>query len=166
MPVAFFFLMDTLLTSFDRRFTSLHDRSLALVRELPEHDLFKRPRELERSMAMFSCGEYVLRSAASVEQTFGGITTRLWDDPFEWTLPERLSTIAAVTDYLEEVESTRKSAFKFFTSDDDLIKQIPAPEILRSIFDLLLETLARAEHYQGRAFGLFQVLSDTKVPRL
>ena len=41
---------------------------------------------------MFSCGEYILRSAAAVEQTFGGITTRLWDDPFEWTLPEALST--------------------------------------------------------------------------
>ena len=157
--------MDTLLTSFDRRFALLHERSVELIRELPEPDLFRRPRELQ-SMAMFSCGEYILRSAASVEQTCGGITTRLWDDPFEWTLPEQLSTTAAMTAYLDEVEITRKSAFKFFASDNDLAKQIPAPETLRSIFDLLLETVARAEHYQGRAFALFQVLSDARVPRL
>jgi hypothetical protein len=35
-----------------------------------------------------------------------------------------------------------------------------------SLFDLLLETLARAEHYQGRAFAVFQMLSDKKLPRL
>ena len=156
--------MDKLLASIDRRFELLHDRSVALLRDITDDDLFRRPRELERSMAMFSCGEYVLRSAASVEQTCGGITTRLWDDPFEWTLPEQLSTTAAVIEYLGEVESTRESAFKFFNSDDDLVKQIPAPETLRSIFDLLLETLARAEHYQGRAFAICQVLSDAKLP--
>jgi hypothetical protein len=33
-----------------------------------------------------SCGEQVLRSAAIVEQSFGGLTANLWDDPFEWTL--------------------------------------------------------------------------------
>ena len=117
-------------------------------------------------MAMFSCGEYLLRSAAAVEQTFGGITTRLWDDPFEWTLPEKLSTVAAIIGYLNEVEATRVSAFKFFTSDDDLRKELPAPERLRSIFDLLLETVARGEHYQGRAFAVFQALSDKKLPRV
>lgn len=117
-------------------------------------------------MAMFSFGEYILRSAGAVEQTFGGITTRLWDDPFEWTLPEELSTPTAVTEYLDEVERTRLTGFGFFTSDGDLRKQIPAPEKLRSIFDLLLETLARAEHYQGRAFAVFQMLSDEKLPRV
>ena len=117
-------------------------------------------------MAMFSCGEYLLRSAAAVEQTFGGITTRLWDDPFEWTLPEKLSTPADVADYLREVEATRVAAFKFFKSDEDLKKQIPAPENLRSIFDLLLDTMSRAEHYQGRAFAVFQVFSDEKLPRV
>ena len=115
---------------------------------------------------MFSAGEYILRSAAAVEQTCGGITTRLWDDPFEWTLPEKLSTRERVIEYLNEVEDTRRSAFRFFTSDSDLSKQIPAPEKLRSIFDLVLETLARSEHYQGRALAIFQMLSDKKLPRL
>jgi hypothetical protein len=165
MPVAFFF-METMLKSFDRRFAITHNRSLSLLALLSDADLFRKPRVLERSMVMFSCGEYLLRSAAAIEQTCGGITTRLWDDPFEWTLPEELSTTAKVSDYLREVEASRVSAFRFLRSDDDLKMQIPAPSELRSIFDLLLGTVARAEHYQGRAFGVFQVLSDEKLPRV
>jgi hypothetical protein len=165
MPVAFFF-MDSMLQSFDQRFVMINQRSLALVKMLPSADLFRKPRELERSMTMFSCGEYVLRSAAAVEQSCGGITTRLWDDPFEWTLPEELSTTAKLIEYLDEVERGRLSAFRFFTSDADLSKRIPAPETLRSIFELLLETIARSEHYQGRAFAVFQMLSNEKLPRI
>lgn len=116
-------------------------------------------------MAPLSVGELILRSAASVEQTFGGITTRLWDDPFEWTLPEKLSTRLLVNDYLDEVESTRSNAFKFFSWDTELTKQIPAPEKLRTLADILLETVARAEHYQGRAFAVFQMISDVKLSR-
>ena len=158
--------MDPMLKSFDGRFALLHARSSTLVGTIPDADLFRKPRELERTMTMFSCGEYILRSAAIVEQTFGGITTRLWDDPVEWTLPEKLSTGADVIGYLDEVEATRKRGFGFFASDDDLRKEIPAPETTRPIFDLLLETVARAEHYQGRAFAIFQMLSDEKLPRM
>jgi len=158
--------MNALLESFDHRFRLLHERSCQLLTLIDPADIFRKPREFKRSMAMFSCGEYLLRSAGAVEQTFGGITTRLWDDPFEWTLPEKLSTPAAVLEYLDEVERTRLAGFGFFTSDDDLQKQIPAPEKLRPLFDLLLETLAKAEHYQGRAFAVFQMLSDVKLPRL
>jgi hypothetical protein len=158
--------MNSMLESFDRRFASIDERSLSLLKMLSDTNLFLKPRELEHSMAMFSCGEYILRSAAAVEQTFGGITTRLWDDPFEWTLPEKLSTVDLVIEYLEEVEQTRRNSFASFVSDDDLQKQIPAPRTLRSILDLLLETIARAEHYQGRAFAVFQMLSNEKLPRL
>jgi len=101
-----------------------------------------------------------------VEKTFGGITTRLWDDPFEWTLPEELSTKEAVLGYLSEVEATRLKGLSFLKSDDDLFRRIPAPASLRSIFDILLETIAQAEHYQGRAFAVFQMFSDDKLPRL
>ena len=117
-------------------------------------------------MAPFSCGEYILRSAAMVEKTFGGVTTRLWDDPFEWTLPEKLSDRGSVLNYLDEVEATRKKGFAFFNSDDDLKREIPAPEKLRAIFDILLETAALADHFQGRAFAIFQVLTDEPLPRL
>ena len=158
--------MDTQLAVFAEHFNTLNDRSLELVKSLSEDLLFEKPRQHEHSMAMFSVGEYILRSAAVVEQTAGGITTRLWDDPFEWTLPEELATPARVVEYLNEVETTLAKAFAYFKSDDDLRKQIPAPEKLRTIFDLLVETLARAEHYQGRAFAVYQMVSDGKLPRL
>ena len=158
--------MDSQLTVFADHFAALHRRSVAFVRSLTDVQLFENPRPKPNSMTMFSCGEYILRSAAAVEQTFGGITTRLWDDPFEWTLPEKLSTTALVIDYLNEVDATTRHGFAFFKTDADLMKQIPAPEHLRSIFDLLLDTLRRAEHYQGRAFAVFQMLSDAKLPRV
>jgi len=158
--------MTILIQSFDRRFAAIHSRSQELLELLTDDDLFRTPRELPRTMTMFSCGEFILRSAAAVEQTFGGITTRLWDDPFEWTLPEKLSSTELVTDYLREVEATRTRGMKFFTSDADLTKELPAPETLRPIVDLLIETIAKAEHFQGRAFALFQLFSDEKLPRL
>lgn len=158
--------MDPMLESFDRRFLVIHQRSVALLELLSDEDLFRKPRALTRSMVMFSCGEYVLRSAAAIEQTCGGITTRLWDDPFEWTLPEELSTTARVRGYLDEVEQTRVSTFRFLTSDEDLKRHIPAPITLRSIFDLLLDAVARAEHFQGRSFAVFQMVSDEKLPRV
>src|SRR6187551_2424100 len=123
--------MNVLLESFNRRFADIDRRSRELLEKLSVVQIYRKPREIEHSMAAFSCGEFLLRSAAVVEQTFGGITTRLWDDPFEWTLPEKLSSPELVAGYLDEVEATRSSAFKFFKSDDDLRKQIPAPENLR-----------------------------------
>ena len=158
--------MNRMLDAFDQRFAALHSRSVSLMESIDAADLFRKPRETPNSMASFSCGEYILRSAATVEQTAGGIMMRLWDDPFEWTLPEKLSTVRLVVEYLDEVESTRRRAFGFIDSDEALPRQIPAPETLRTIFDLLLASLALAEHYQGRAFALAQVLSDVKLPRI
>jgi hypothetical protein len=43
---------------------------------------------------------------------------------------------------------------------------MPAPEKLKTIFEILLETVARSEHFQGRAFAIFQMFSDEKLPRL
>ena len=157
--------MDQMLETFSEGFVALDRRSRELLEKLTNEQLFVKPREIANSMAMFSCGEYILRSGAMVEKTFGGITTRLWDDPFEWTLPEKLADKLSIIQYLDEVEATRLSGFSFFTSDEDLKRQMPAPEKLRYIFEILLETLAQAEHYQGRAFAVFQMLSDEKLPR-
>lgn len=157
--------MDPFLTTFYSSFLSLDKRSRQLLDKLDDPQIFAKPREIASSLAMFSCGEYLLRSAAMVEKTFGGITTRLWDDPFEWTLPEKLADKQSIIQYLGEVEATRSHGFNFFTSDEDLKRQMPSPEKLRTIFEILLETLAQAEHYQGRAFGVFQMLSDEKLPR-
>lgn len=154
-----------ILSSFEGRFVAVHGRSVDLLSLTDDEFLYKRPRELPRTFAMFSVGEYLLRSAAAVEQTFGGITTKLWDDPFEWTLPEKLSTTKLVREYLDEVEATRAAGFAFFRSDADLNAMLPAPETLTSIAELLLVTIARAEHFQGRAFAVFQYFSDAKLPR-
>ena len=159
-------LRDHILSSLDRGFTILDTRSRELLDRVGDDRLFVKPCETANSMAMFSCGEYILRSAAMVEKTFGGITTRLWDDPFEWTLPETLADTASILHYLDEVEKTRTKGFSFFTSDADLSREIPAPEKLRAIVDILLDTLISASHFQGRAFAVFQMLSDEKLPRL
>lgn len=158
--------MQTLLNSFDRQFLRLHTRSCELVGKIPQEKLFWQPRSSSQSFAMFSCDEYILRSAGRIEQTFGGITAKLWDDPFEWTLPEELSTNRKILEYLAEVEATRTRGFSFFNSDEDLRREIPAPEKMRTIFEILLETLGCAEHLQGRAFAVFQMFSDEKLPLL
>jgi hypothetical protein len=107
-----------------------------------------------------------LRSAGKVEQTFGGIMIRLWDDPFEWTLPEKLSSVNLILEYLAEVEETRRRGLSLMTTDEDLQREMPAPEKLKTIFEILLDTIARAEHFQGRAFATFQMFSDEKLPRI
>ena len=158
--------MVTILSAFDRSFIKLDARSRQLLAKIPEERLFEKPREIANSMAMFSCGEYLLRSAAMVEKTFGGITTRLWDDPFEWTLPEKLATHEDMSRYFDEVETTRLKGFSFFTSDDDLAREMPAPERLTPIAEIMIDTLTKAGHFQGRAFAVFQMLFDDKLPRI
>lgn len=157
--------MDPLLATFDNSFRLVDGRSRELLSKIGDDQLFARPRETPNSLTAFSCGEYIVRSAAMVEKTFSGITTRLWDDPFEWTLPERLANKSGVLQYLDEVEATRNKGFDFFGSDDDLKRQMLAPDRLRTVFEIILETLAKAEHFQGRAFAVFQMISDEKLPR-
>lgn len=160
------FVMRKILSSLDRCFIRIDGRSREVISNLSKDTLYQKPRESRHQLAPFSCGEYILRSAAMVERSFGGITTRLWDDPFEWTLPEKLSDKTSVIGYLDEVEATRKIGFAYFASDEDLRREIPAPVTLRPIIEILLETVGLAEHFQGRAFAIFQMLSDDPLPRL
>jgi hypothetical protein len=92
--------MNKLLSSLDAQFALLQARSLALIESVPGEKLYWQPRQSAGAFPIYSCGEHLLRSAGSVEQTFGGITTNLWDDPFEWTLPESLATPESVKEYL------------------------------------------------------------------
>jgi hypothetical protein len=155
--------MRVIIDEFDRQYRSLHERSLAFIDDVPATDLYRRSASDTDLIMKLTVGENILRSAATVELTFGGITTRLWDDPFEWTLPEALSDAKKIVEYLTEVENTRVHGFAYFGSDDDLNRSIPAPRELRPIGALLIETIAKAEHYQGRAFALFQTLTSTKL---
>ncbi|MEQ1763978.1 MAG: hypothetical protein ABL984_12645, partial [Pyrinomonadaceae bacterium] len=156
----------TLLDTFDRSFATISARSRAILDLTSDEILYKHPRDLPNTFAIFTVGEYVLRSAAAVEQTFGGITTRLWDDPFEWTLPEKLYSIDLVKEYLDEVDSTRAEGVAFVANDESLSKSIPAPVKIVPISQVLIDTLARSEHYLGRAYAVFQMISDEKLPRI
>ena len=142
--------MKKLINTFDCKYAQLQSRSEELVSKVRSDRLFWKPSDL---IGIYSFGEYILRSAGRVEQTFGGITTRLWDDPFEWTLPEELSTKKKIFEYFSEVEATRKLGFAFFKSDEDLMKEIPAPEQMKPIFDVLLDTLIDASILQSRALS-------------
>jgi hypothetical protein len=157
--------MRELIETFDRRFLGLYRETRELVAMIPAGRLYWQPRESDALFPVNSCGEYVLRSAAAIESTFGGIMTKLWDDPFEWTLPETISTNELMLEYLQEVESTRVRGFGFFKTDEDLKRMIPAPEKLRTIIEILVDTLSRSEHFFGRACGVFKVFSDAKLPR-
>lgn len=107
---------------------------------------------LYRRAAEVSAGEQILRSAAAIEQTFGGLTASLWDDPFEWTLPETLSTPDLVIDHLSEIDALRETFFRSIDGDDALSKlvSVPAGEP-KTLIALLLDTLVRASDYRGRA---------------
>ena len=145
--------------AFDRQYARLHLRSRSLISKTPSELLYRKV-GLATAPAVYSLGENVLRSAAAVEQTFGGITANLWDDPFEWTLPENLASTERVIEYLEEVEATRLRAFARFSLDSDLLKEVQVPAgALRPLIDLLAETLVKAADYQGRAIATLAVLA-------
>ena len=148
--------MNLFLKNFERKFVEIHNRSNEFIQTVPEEKLFYKP---IKTYSIFSCGEFVLRSAGRVEQTFGGITTRLWDDPFEWTLPEELATHQKIREYLEEVAQTRRKAFDFFKTDDDLAKEIPTPDGMKNLFSILLETIADAENMLGRAASIQKIIN-------
>src|SRR5215204_2665604 len=143
----------TIIELLDREFSSLIEALRLLTRSVPEDLLYRRP-------PTPTVGENILKSAGIVEQAFGGITTNLWDDPFEWTLPETLSTNDQVIEYLEEVEQTRKRAFACFAQDSDLVKKIATPSgEMRPLISVLLETLLRALEFQGRALALLNTFN-------
>jgi hypothetical protein len=134
-------LMDYL----DGEFIRLITRLKQLVNSITPDVLYRRPPPV-------TIGENLLRSAATLEQAFGGLTANLWDDPFEWTLPETLSTAELVNEYLSEVDAARQRAFASIAGDHELTKQVLGPwDEPRPLFAVLVETLVKASDYHGRA---------------
>ncbi|CAN5745353.1 hypothetical protein BH20ACI4_BH20ACI4_09640 [soil metagenome] len=150
--------MKTFIEIFDRKFLEIYQNSKNIIEKTSDEILYKQLNKKETDFPFNSVAGNILRSAGAVEQTFGGITVRLWDDPFEWTLPEELKTGAKIIEYLNDAEETRKRGFTLFISDEDLKKEIPAPDEFKTIFQILLETVAKAEHFQGRAVAVYQSL--------
>lgn len=150
--------MKNFIETFERRFLEIDKNSRKIIEKTPAGFLYKQINKSETDFPFNSVGGNILRSAGAVEQAFGGITVRLWDDPFEWTLPEELKTNAKIMEYLDETEKTRSRGFELFKTDEDLKKETPAPEKMKTIFEILLETVSRSEHFQGRAAAVFQTL--------
>lgn len=124
----------------DREFSLLIDSLRDLVNSVPPDALYRN-----------SFAEHVVRSAAKLEQTFGGLTSNLWDDPFEWTLPETLSNPDQIIDYLSEVDEARQTLFTAIQDDSALSKYVADPSGERLLIGLLLETLVKAAEFRGKA---------------
>jgi hypothetical protein len=152
----------SIITSLDQQFARLHSRSCSLISATPAELLYK---SIEVGSGSWpSVGESVLRSVAAVERTFGGIIANLWDDPFEWTLPEQLGTSAKVLEHLAEVETLRARAFASFASDSCLRLQVATPAAHEPLIQLLLTTLVQATSFQSQAMMAEKALSSITSP--
>ena len=157
--------MRQLIDSFDRQFANLSARQQELILTIDEERLYTQTEQQKFTMLPASVGEFILRSAAAVEQMIGGITARLWDDPFEWTLPEQLPARKDVLNYIEEVEQSRLRGFSFFNDDEDLNKLLPAPVEFRNLGTILDDTLAASEHLFDQASEIHQALSSLQLSK-
>jgi hypothetical protein len=142
----------------DQEFAGLLKSLKDLASSVPINLLYRNPPAI-------SIGECLLRSAAAIEQTCGGLTSNLWDDPFEWTLPETLSNPDLVVDYLSEVDRLRQLAFNSIADDGTLTKYISAPAGERQLVNVLLKTLVEAGDYRGRAVATIKILSGEGAAR-
>jgi hypothetical protein len=141
-----------LVSHLECEFIRLIENLKQLVNSVTSDLLYQRPPDV-------SIGENLLRSAAVLEQTFGGLTANLWDDPFEWTLPETLSTPELINEYLSEVEEVQRRAFMSIAGDRELTKYVSVPSgESRQLFVLLVEALVKASDYHGRAVATLKML--------
>lgn len=152
--------MNSQLEAYRKRFDSLQIRSRELLSLCPDDRLFESITGFE----VVSFGVALIRCAAEVEVVFGGITTRLWDDPFEWTLPEQLSTKSAIFAYFDEVAAMTNRGFAALADDSVLTKIIPAPEQLKPIGEVLQNALNASElNFELAKMGLDLLLPDDRA---
>ena len=149
-----------LLENLEQDCVALLSRLKELVECVPGQSLYdNQPRAM-------SVGESVVRSAATLEQAFGGLTTNLWDDPHEWTLPETLSTSALIVEYLAEVDQARTRAFASLVDDSALQKYIAMPSGEQSsIQALLVNALATARDFERWGAETYKMLFADHAPR-
>jgi hypothetical protein len=140
--------MNDFINWFDREFQRLEAEWRDSIEQLDSSTLYS-----EDQQQLSPAAEQILRSARIVEQVSGGITANLWDDPFEWTLPETLSTKDKLMAYVDEVHDARDRAFQLFKDDADLLKTVMTPGGATPLKSLLLEALARARSQQLQTKG-------------
>jgi len=146
----------TSLRNLEHEFAELLTALRAFVCTMPDEMIYRVPVNGTRA----TVGESVVKSAAVLEQTFGGLTSNLWDDPFEWTLPETLASGALIIQYLDDVDAARRRAFAFLADDSALTKTVLVPFGGQlSVLDLLERTLLRATSYQNEAAKILKNFS-------
>jgi hypothetical protein len=138
--------MNPFITWFDQEFKMLEAEWRDSIKHLDAASFYSADRQ-----QLSGAAEQILRSARIVEQVSGGITVNLWDDPFEWTLPETLRTKDKLIAYVDEVRSARDRAFQLFKADADLLKTVMAPSGPTQLMSLLLDALVRARFQQLQA---------------
>lgn len=151
-----------LIEDLEQECVGLLSRLKTLVESIPAECLYEQRSDASGA----SVGENIVKSAATLEQAFGGLTTNLWDDPHEWTLPETLSTSALIVEYLVEVDQARTRAFASLVDDSALEKYIAMPSGERaSIQVLLVNALKAAQDFEHRAAENYKMLFADRAPR-
>jgi len=133
--------MNDFINWFDQEFKRLEAAWRNSVEQLDPSSFYSEDRQ-----QLSPAAEQILRSARIVEQVSGGITANLWDDPFEWTLPETLRTKGKLMAYVDEVHDARERAFQLFKEDADLLKTVMTPSGATPLMSLLLDALVRAAY--------------------
>jgi hypothetical protein len=146
--------MKDFITWFDQEFKRLEAEWRDSIERLDPASLY-----FDDQQQLAPAAEQILRSARIVEQVSGGITANLWDDPFEWTLPETLRTKDKLIAYIDEVHDARARAFQLFKDDADLLKTVMAASGLTQLLSLWLDALVRARYHQ------LQAREDYRTPR-
>ena len=150
--------------AFSAEFERLHGNLIDILNVIPEEKLYWKPFESQRFLRVYSCGELIVHVGATVEYTFNGITSNFWDDPFEWTLRESLSSRSLVAEYLDEAARVRRIAFTGM-KDSDLAKTVYFPNgTPTTIGELLLRTLTHASHHRGQVYAYVHLFSHERLP--
>ncbi len=152
--------------AFSAEFERLHDNLIDVLNLIPEERLYWKPFESSSFLRVYSCGELIVHIGSIIEYTFNGITSNFWDDPFEWTLRENLSSRSLVAEYLVEAAHVRLIALQGM-NDADLAKTLHFPNGEKTtIGELLLRALTHASHHRGQVYAYVHLFSDVRLPSI
>jgi uncharacterized damage-inducible protein DinB len=142
----------------------IHQNLIEILGIIPEEKLYWKPFASDKFIRIYSCGELISHIGGIVEYAFNGITSNLWEEPFEWITREVLPTRSHVGGYLEEVARVRRMAFTDF-SDEDLPKLIYYPNaVSTTLGEILVKTLSHAAHHRGQVYAYVHLVTDARLP--
>ena len=145
-------------------FERIHQNLIEVLAIIPEDKLYWKPFASQNFIRIYSCGELISHIGGIVEYAFNGITSNLWEEPFEWITREVLPTRTHIAAYLDEVAVVRRMAFTDF-SDEDLPKLIYFPNAASTTLgEILVKTLSHASHHRGQVYAYAHLVTDVRLP--